>query len=120
MKRTALSLLLLAGTAAPAFAISGAAPAVDQSTKVTWGRISRIEYSHVGAGSMRIHVQTPAGERAFTVASGSVPVRDLNARSIGNADLLRPGDEVRVYFNVGPNGETVPIEFTPVPAAIGP
>ena len=115
--RTLCSALLVGvlGWGSAAWAISGAAPAVGQTTKVTWGRISRIEYPHEGNAGMRIHLATPSGDREFDVPADSVPVRDMSAQSVGFADALRVGEEVRVYYSVGPNGETVPIEFTAEP-----
>jgi len=113
MKRILTALLLL-GSVAPAgsaLAISAAAPTVSRQTKVTWGRISRIEYPHDGSDLTRVFVQTPSGEREFDVAE-SVALRDGAANPVGLASALRPGQDVRVYFNLGPNGEALPLEFT--------
>jgi hypothetical protein len=116
MKHLISAALLVVCLAPPglARAISAAAPVLGRQTKVTWGAISRIDYPQDGSGAMRIFVATPSGEREFDLAS-SVPLRDLGARTVGFAGALRPGDRVRVYFDVGPNGETTPVDITAEP-----
>lgn len=108
-------LLLIAALAAlpvPALAATEPAPGAAH-TKVTWGRVTRIDY-HVGPG-VRVHLATPSGPRELEFRPQSVPMRNLQGQTVGYADALSPGDEVRVFMDVGPHGELVPVEVTPMP-----